>query len=101
MLYELASGRRPAPQETTPEVIHAILHEQPEPPRSLGAPISEGLERIIFKCLEKEPANRYASARELLADLNQVETGDLSALIAGKPRRRANRKLWQRPISAD
>ncbi|OGD26005.1 MAG: hypothetical protein A2V57_10480 [Candidatus Aminicenantes bacterium RBG_19FT_COMBO_65_30] len=95
ILYELASGQRPAPQETAPEVIHAILHEQPEP---LGAPISEGLERIIFKCLEKEPANRYASAKELIADLNQVESGDLSALIAGKPRRWAKRGLWQRPL---
>ncbi|MBE3125621.1 MAG: protein kinase [Acidobacteria bacterium] len=95
ILYELASGQRPAPQETAPKVIHAILHEQPEP---LGAPISEGLERIIFKCLEKEPANRYASARELMADLNQLETGDLSALIAGRPRRRTKRSLWRRPL---
>ena len=95
ILYELASGQRPAPQETTPEIIHAILHEQPEP---LGAPISEGLERIIFKCLEKEPADRYASARELMADLNQLETGDLSALIAGRPRRRTKQSLWRRPL---
>lgn len=95
ILYELASGQRPAPQETAPEVIHAILHEQPEP---LGAPISEGLERIIFKCLEKEPANRYASARELMADLNQLETGNLSALIAGRPRRRTKQSLWRRPL---
>jgi serine/threonine protein kinase len=95
ILYELASGQRPAPQETTPEIIHAILHEQPEP---LGAPISEGLERIIFKCLEKELANRYASARELMADLNQLETGNLSALIAGRPRRRTKRSLWRRPL---
>jgi serine/threonine protein kinase/tetratricopeptide (TPR) repeat protein len=95
ILYELASGQRPAPQETAPKVIHAILHEQPEP---LGAPISEGLERIIFKCLEKEPANRYASARELMADLNQLEAGNLSALIAGRPRRRTKRSLWRRPL---
>jgi serine/threonine protein kinase/Tfp pilus assembly protein PilF len=95
ILYELASGQRPAPQETAPKVIHAILHEQPEP---LGAPISEGLERIIFKCLEKEPANRYTSARELMADLNQLEAGNLSALIAGRPRRRTKRSLWRRPL---
>jgi len=98
ILYELATGKRPYPQETPSEVIQAILHKQPELPRSPGAKISEGLERIIFKCLEKEPAKRYASAKELLADLSQVETGDLSALIAGKPRRRAKRSLWQRPL---
>ena len=98
ILYELAAGKRPFPQEAPSEVIHAILHKPPEMPGSLGANISEGLERIISKCLEKEPANRYASAKELIADLNQVESGDLSALIAGKPRRRAKRSLWQRPL---
>lgn len=98
IFHELVTGKKPFPQETPSEIMRAILDKQPERPRSLGAQISEGLERIIFKCLEKEPANRYASARELIADLNQVETGDLSALIAGKSRRRAKRSLWQRPL---
>jgi TolB-like protein/Tfp pilus assembly protein PilF len=98
IFHELVTGKKPFPQETPSEIMHAILDKQPELPRSLGAQISEGLERIIFKCLEKEPANRYASAKELIADLNQLETGDLSALIAGKPRRRAKRSLWQRPL---
>jgi serine/threonine protein kinase/Tfp pilus assembly protein PilF len=98
ILHELVTGKKPFPQETPSEIMHAILDKPPELLRSPGAQISEGLERIIFKCLEKEPANRYASAKELLADLNQVETGDLWALIAGKPRRRAKRSLWQRPL---
>ena len=98
ILYKLATGKRPFPQETPSEIIHAILHKQPELPRSLGAQISEGLERIIFKCLEKEPVNRYASAKELIGDLNKLETGDLSALIAGRPRRGAKRSWWQRPL---
>jgi serine/threonine protein kinase/Tfp pilus assembly protein PilF len=98
IFHELVTGEKPFPQETPSEIMHAILDKQPELPRSLGAQISEGLERIILKCLEKEPANRYASAKELIADLNQVETGDLSALIAGKPRRRGKRSLWQRPL---
>ncbi|MCX6564202.1 MAG: protein kinase [Candidatus Aminicenantes bacterium] len=98
IFHELVTGKKPFPQETPSEIMHAILDKQPELPRSLGAQISEGLERIILKCLEKEPANRYASAKELIADLNQVETGDLSALIAGKPRRRAKRSLWQKPL---
>ena len=98
IFHELVTGKKPFPQKTPSEIMRAILDKQPERPRSLGAQISEGLERIIFKCLEKEPANRYASAKELIADLNQVETGDLSALIAGKPRRRSKRSLWQRPL---
>lgn len=98
IFHELVTGKKPFPQETPSEIMHAILAKQPEAPRSLGARISEGLERIIFKCLEKEPADRYASAKELSADLNQVETGDLSALRAGKPGRRGKRNLWQRAL---
>jgi serine/threonine-protein kinase len=98
ILYKLATGKRPYPQESPSELIHAILHKPPELPRSLGAQVSEGLERIIFKCLEKEPGNRYASAKELQADLNTLESGDLSALSAGKLGRRAKRSLWQRPL---
>jgi serine/threonine-protein kinase len=98
ILYELATGKKPYAQETPSEVVYGILHTQPELPRSLGAQISEGLERIIFKCLEKGPANRYASAKELIADLSRLETGDLSALSARRPRRRAKRSLWQRAL---
>ncbi|TFG58365.1 MAG: hypothetical protein E4H35_01245 [Candidatus Aminicenantes bacterium] len=98
ILHELVTGKKPFPQETASEIMRAILDKPPELVRSLGAHISEGLERVIFKCLEKEPADRYASAKELVADLKRLETGDLTALVAGKPRRRAKRRLWQRPL---
>ena len=98
ILYELATGKKPFPQETTAEVMQAILHRLPELPRSLGAPISEGLERIIFKCLAKNPGDRYASAKDLVADLGRLETGDLTALMAGKPGLRAKRSMWRRPL---
>jgi serine/threonine-protein kinase len=90
ILHELVTGKKPFPQETASEIMRAILDKPPELVRSLGAHISEGLERIIFKCLEKEPVNRYASAKELIADLKRLETDDLSALVAGRPRRRAD-----------
>jgi len=98
ILHELVTGKKPFPQETASEIMRAILDKPPELVRSLGAHISEGLERVIFKCLEKEPANRYASAKELITDLKRLETDDLSALVAGRPRRRAKRSLWQRPL---
>jgi serine/threonine protein kinase len=98
ILHELVTGKKPFPQETASEIMRAILDKPPELVRSLGANISEGLERVIFKCLEKIPADRYASAKELLADLKRLETDDLSALVAGRPRRRGKRSLWQRPL---
>ncbi len=98
ILYELAAGIRSYPQETASELIQAILYKQPERLQSSGAHISEGLERIIFKCLEKEPSRRYASARELVADLDRLESGDLSALTARKPGRRVERTYWQKAL---
>jgi eukaryotic-like serine/threonine-protein kinase len=98
VLYELATGQRRSPHEAPSRIIKDILSEAPKAPRSLNAQISEGLERIILKCLEREPADRYASAKDLIADLERLETGDLSALTAGRPGRGARRPLWQRPL---
>ena len=46
-------------------ITDAILHHEPESPRALNARISAELERIILKCLEKDPNARYQSAAEL------------------------------------
>ena len=98
VLYELATGQRRAPHEAPSQVIKDILGEAPRPPRSLNPQVSEGLEKILLKCLEREPANRYGSAKELITDLSRLETGDLSALIAGRPGGRARRSLLHRPL---
>ncbi len=72
VLYEMATGQRPFPAEATPRLVDDILHQAPVPPRALSARISPELERIILKCLEKDPENRYQSARELGVDLRRL-----------------------------
>ncbi|HYL11263.1 MAG TPA: protein kinase [Candidatus Acidoferrales bacterium] len=69
VLYELATGRRPFPEEFAPELAQSILHKQPPRPRELNPAIPPRLESIILKCLEKDPQNRYQRAQELLQDL--------------------------------
>jgi serine/threonine protein kinase len=54
----------------------AIFHQPAVPLRALNARISPELERIILKCLQKEPENRYQSAAELEVDLRQLTTLD-------------------------
>jgi len=98
ILHELVTGKKPFPQEAASEIMHAILNKPPEMPRDLRAPISEGLVRVISKCLEKEPADRYASAKEMISDLNRLEAGDMSMLLAGSPGHRAKRSAWLRPL---
>jgi serine/threonine protein kinase/Tfp pilus assembly protein PilF len=72
VLYELAMGRRAFPEGDNAQLITAILHEAPSRPSDAGRPISPGLESIIAKCLEKDPENRYQSAKELAVDLRRL-----------------------------
>ena len=73
VLYEMATNRRAFPQELPSRVIDAILHHPPVPPRALNSRISPELERIILKCLDKDPGRRFQSAKELLVDLGRLD----------------------------
>ena len=88
VLYEMATGRRPCEETLPSRLIDAIIREQPEPPRQLNPKISSELERIILKCLEKEPENRYQSAKELEVDLRRLQTPSSAPptiVVAAKP----------------
>jgi len=69
ILYELVTGRYPFDGTSGTALIDAILNVPPPPPGRLKHDISLALEQIIVKCLQKEPENRYQSAKELLVDL--------------------------------
>ncbi len=97
ILYELATGRRLFPQDSPSQIVQAIAREIPETPSSLNPQVSQGLETIILKCLQKDPAGRYASARELLSDLGRLESGDSSGLAASRAGR-AKRGAWRKPL---
>jgi non-specific serine/threonine protein kinase len=72
ILYEMATGSRPFRGESSAERLLATLHEKTRPPSSLRRDLPGTLDRIIGCCLEKEPADRYASASEMLADLQSL-----------------------------
>jgi tetratricopeptide (TPR) repeat protein len=69
VLYEMATGQRPFAEVPSGHLIGAILRSPPAEPRTLNPKVSRELERIIGKCLEKEPESRYQSAKELAVDL--------------------------------
>jgi eukaryotic-like serine/threonine-protein kinase len=73
VLYEMATDRRAFPEELPSRVINAILHHPPVAPRALNSRISPELERIILKCLDKDPGRRFQSAKELLVDLARLD----------------------------
>jgi len=70
VFYELVTGSIPFGGESIVEVGNAILREQPIPPSEYN-PDSSAVEKIILKCLEKDPAERYQSAAELLDALSR------------------------------
>lgn len=72
ILYEMATGRRPFPDEQAPRLIDAILHQVPVPPSLVNHRISSGLDSIALKALEKEPSHRYQSAKEVAVDLTRL-----------------------------
>jgi len=72
VLYEMATGHRAFQESVSTRLIEAILHRPPVSPRARNERVSPDLERIILKCLEKDRARRYQSAKELGVDLRRL-----------------------------
>jgi serine/threonine protein kinase/Tfp pilus assembly protein PilF len=85
VLYEMATGKYPFEGRTGSALIDAILNTPPPPPGWLKHDISSTLEQVILKCLQKEPENRYQSAKELLVDLRRL-TGGTTTLASSRKR---------------
>ena len=88
ILYETITGRPPFQAATFVEAVEFILNRDPLPPSKLNPKLPRELDAITFKCLEKRPPNRYASAQEL-AD-------DLQCYLDGKPIRARTQSYLQK-----
>jgi len=77
ILYEMATARRPF-LGSGPALTDAILHQQPPALSKLNPQISAALDRIIEKCLDKDPKKRYLSAREIAVDLRRANSTPMS-----------------------
>jgi WD40 repeat protein len=73
--YECLTGRPPFRAATLLETLHQVQQEEPVPPRHLQRTIPRDVETICLKCLQKDPARRYASAGELRDDLQRFLDG--------------------------
>jgi serine/threonine protein kinase len=79
VLYEMLTGRRPFARLTTPAaMMTALLTQSPQPPSVLAA-IPPALDRIVMRCLDREPTQRFASAAELAAALERLLAHRLTA----------------------
>jgi serine/threonine protein kinase/tetratricopeptide (TPR) repeat protein len=73
VMYELATGQRPFPENFGPKLIDNILHQTPPSPRELNPLLSVRMESVIRRALQKEPGERYPSAAAMREDLQRSE----------------------------
>jgi serine/threonine-protein kinase len=92
ILYEALTGRRPFTGMSVHDVVEAVRHRDPVGPDQLRAEVPAALGAICARCLAKQPAGRYPSARALANDLARFLRRD--PLRAGR-RRRWLRWPWQ------
>jgi len=73
MLYEMLTGKVPFTGPNAFVIMNDRLLNNPIPPRQIDPAISPQLQEIIYRAIEREPKNRYASAREFARDLQHPE----------------------------
>jgi Tol biopolymer transport system component len=92
VLYEMLSGTRAFARDTAAETMTAILKDEPPDLMATGLQISPVLDRIVRRCVEKEPEQRFQSAKDLGFALENisVHSGTASPVTAtgGRSRRR-------------
>ena len=95
----MLTGQLPFSGDSERSILFAIVNQPPIPPRELRTDIPEEAERIILKCLQKKPENRYPSADQLLADLLKLKVAwekgkeDLAGRKGAEKQRETERRL--------
>ncbi|MBL8769341.1 MAG: protein kinase [Planctomycetes bacterium] len=97
-LYECVTGRLPFPGQNVEEVLRRILFDEPESPRASNPLLKRDVETVLQKALEKDPARRYANAREFAEDLEALlALAPIKARPPG-PMRRAGQWMRRNPF---
>ena len=100
ILYEMLAGRRAFQRSTSAETMTAILNDDPPAISQTGPSIPPALQRVVNRCLEKNPEQRFHSASDLAFALDALsDSGASPALGAQVPSHsRARRALvWSLP----
>jgi predicted ATPase len=84
ILYEMATGREPFRRESTVQTLVATLRDEPEPLASLRPELPTALQRLVERCLRKEPRERYASTHELLEELRALAAAVPGGAVAAR-----------------
>jgi serine/threonine protein kinase len=91
VLYEMFAGRRPFAGATATDVMHSILHDAPQP---LGEEIPPALRTVVEKALEKDPAERYQTTRDLVVDVRHALRAKTESIQPAEPAAPARPRWW-------
>ena len=98
VLHEMLTGQRAFARPTTPETMTAILREEPAELTTPSGPVPPALERVVRRCLEKNPAERFLAARDLAFAIENSTTasGEAArpAATGGRQGRATRGRLW-------
>jgi Tol biopolymer transport system component len=96
LLYEVLTGRRPFAQPDRMSTLADILNRDPAPPSTLNPALPREVERIVLRCLRKDPERRFQTATDLRLELEDVleDTASQRAAPGSVPRRRAQTLIW-------
>jgi len=83
-LFETLTGRPPFSGPQVMAIVHDVLNNDPPRPSALRPEVDPALEAIVLRCLEKDPADRYPSARALASDLTRYVGGVRNRAPAAK-----------------
>ncbi len=72
VLYEMSTGRSPFRGPSVTDTLSSIVRDQPQPMAQITPGVPNELARIVSKCLEKEPRDRYQDTRDLVVDLRRL-----------------------------
>ena len=99
VLYELLTGEQPFRGDHEAAVIYGVINKDPAPPQDYRNDISDELESIVLRAMEKKPEARYQSTLGLLSDLRNEKrlleiTSDTSTAERRRSRRSKRRLAW-------
>jgi serine/threonine-protein kinase len=94
VLYEMLSGRRAFERDSGVEVLNAILKEEPPEIAATERGLPPHLDRILRRCLQKQPDERFHSARDLAFNLEAILTEPATAPSKAAPRKRRRMAYW-------
>src|SRR5216684_6898811 len=94
LIYEMATGQPAFTGKSRASLIAAILSSEPQSMKALQPMTPLSLERVVKKCLAKDPDERWQSASDLAAQLNWIAEGGSQARETGRVP--AGRRRWDR-----